>query len=155
MHILFEKIFQSKENPFTLCNDNNICLKKERPYILVSSTSFTPDEDFGLVLKAIDKIDKNIDRDFYLFITGKGPLKAKYEKEFAERNYLHFKVKFLWLKYEEYACLLGSADLGICVHYSSSGLDLPMKVVDMFGAALPVLAHNFETYCIYKNSRTC
>src|SRR5207244_4291556 len=43
----------------------------------------------------------------------------------------------------DYRDLLHRADIGLSMHRSSSGLDLAMKVVDLFGAGTPVCAFNY------------
>lgn len=116
-------------------------------YLLVSSTSWTEDEDFSILLMALKKIDdlmkiRKIDSSLgsnfriLMVITGSGPLKEMYMAQVAELDLEFVVIKTCWLEIEDYPCLLGSADLGICLHTSSSGLDLPMKIVDMFGCGL-------------------
>eukprot|EP00743_Colponemidia_sp_Colp-15_P003537 GILK01003816.1.p1 GENE.GILK01003816.1~~GILK01003816.1.p1 ORF type:complete len:573 (+),score=93.14 GILK01003816.1:165-1883(+) len=174
-----------------------LCLVEERPVLIISSTSWTEDEDFGVLLAAIEKcedlariyeavnrtekankimitdaeadpsctdlscelggdsdvdlVDEDEEDTDGLFppmlfiITGKGPQKEFYEKQISMRQekWEHAKVLTMWLSAEDYPKMLGSADLGVCLHTSSSGLDLPMKVVDMFGCGLPVCAVDY------------
>lgn len=116
--------------------------------LLVSSTSWTADEDFGLLLKALCSYSASATSshphlpELIVVITGKGPQKQQYLDEIKELqtgDALEMVIIYTdFLSFEDYALLLGSAALGISLHTSSSGVDLPMKVVDMFGAGLPV-----------------
>lgn len=114
-----------------------------RPVLLVSSTSWTADEDFGLLLEALKEYEDRAPSSaakLEVIVTGRGPMKSMYERQMAELTMKRVNIRTAWLEPEDYPLLLGVADLGISLHTSSSGVDLPMKAVDMFGAGLPVAA---------------
>lgn len=124
-----------------------------RTKLLVSSTSWTPDEDFNLLLEALCTHASSSENlpPILAIITGKGPQKQMYLDRIAslsEQSKLrNVTISTAWLTTEDYATLLACADLGVCLHMSSSGVDLPMKVVDMFGAGLPVVGYgNYESW---------
>ncbi|XP_057980369.1 UDP-glycosyltransferase TURAN isoform X2 [Malania oleifera] len=158
------------ETLFTTQVGSDIFLKPNRPALIVSSTSWTQDEDFGILLEAAVMYDRrvaailneddSISEDavwneicdgkqfpyprLLFIITGKGPEKEKYEGKIRRLHLKRVAFRTMWLSAEDYPLLLGSADLGVCLHTSSSGLDLPMKVVDMFGCGLPVCAVSYS-----------
>lgn len=102
-----------------------------------------------------------------MIVTGKGPDRDEYMKKVehlqsGEDGWQYVRCISKWLEAADYPILLGisqcrvvrkmlcspfyfagSADIGISLHSSSSGRDLPMKVVDMFGCGLPVCALDF------------
>lgn len=124
--------------------------------LIVSSTSWTADEDFSVLLDALSAYSAQATSKTNLpkilaIITGKGPLKEHYLSKIQamnqEKRLLNVIIQTAWLTPEDYATLLGAADLGVSLHTSSSGVDLPMKVVDMFGAGLPVVGWSkFEAW---------
>lgn len=137
-------------------------LANKNTKVLVSSTSWTPDEDFQLLLDALVEYVRDVvpagsangrRPPVLAVITGKGPQKAMYERKLAQlaaNGHLlpdQIAVRTAFLPMRDYARLLALADLGVCLHMSSSGVDLPMKVVDMFGAGLPVAAYSdYESF---------
>ncbi|KAH3860806.1 hypothetical protein DPMN_023730 [Dreissena polymorpha] len=130
------------ETAFTVANGNGEATNgdayylQKRPALLISSTSWTEYES---------SVEKSSDLPkIVCVITGKGPLKEHYSEVIRSQNWKNVSFCLPWLTPEDYPTLLGSADVGICLHKSSSGLDLPMKVVDMFGCGLPVCAINFN-----------
>ncbi|KAG8145466.1 hypothetical protein E2320_011996 [Naja naja] len=82
-----------------------------RPALLISSTSWTEDEDFSILLDALKEYERCVSNG---------------------------------AKLPSLVCVI----TGVCLHKSSSGLDLPMKVVDMFGCCLPVCAVYFQ--CLHE-----
>jgi hypothetical protein len=61
-------------------------------------------------------------------VTGKGPQRAAYVERMRRLDLQRVAFRTAWLEAADYPLLLGSADLGVCLHTSSSGFDLPMKV---------------------------
>lgn len=139
------------ETPFTVLRSDMSELRPDRPALLVSSTSWTADEDFSLLLTALDSYQEAVNAGrklpkLLVIITGKGALRRPFENAVATREGKRWQdicVRCHFLPAKDYPTLLGCADLGLSLHTSSSGRDLPMKVVDMFGCGVPVLAKGF------------
>jgi beta-1,4-mannosyltransferase len=120
--------------PFTITVGGDVREANDRPALVCSSTSWTPDEDFSILIDALRIYDSKAKRKLYVVITGKGPLKAQYMHEIDSMQMSNVVVKSVWLAQEDYPTLIGCCDLGVSLHTSSSGLDLPMKVVGMFSS---------------------
>ncbi|XP_041061881.1 chitobiosyldiphosphodolichol beta-mannosyltransferase isoform X2 [Carcharodon carcharias] len=144
-----------EQTAFTELNisTGNVTRIQGRPALLLSSTSWTEDEDFSILLKALEVYESFITNGITLpslvcAITGKGPQQEFYNRLIEKMHFKYVHICTLWLEAEDYPVLLGSGDLGVCLHKSTSGLDLPMKVVDMFGCCLPVCAVDFQ--CLHE-----
>jgi beta-1,4-mannosyltransferase len=130
---------------------------------IVCPTSWTEDEDFDLVIDAVVRLEDRIrgweaatpDRrfpDLVILVTGDGARRVQFERKFAGLPARRIQLRTRWLEPEEYPLVVGCADLGLCLHRSSSGLDIPMKVADLFGAGVPVCALDYGA-CLAERVR--
>ena len=147
-----------------VCRDVGFPLDSiDYPAIIVCSTSWTADEDLSILLDAARLCDETIrchvdepgNTSFphlLILITGRGPLRDQFERKMHGLSFRKIHLRTLWLTPEDYPLLLGSADLGLSCHRSSSGVDLPMKIADLFGAGVPVAALDYGP-CITEQVR--
>jgi len=93
-------------------------MRAERTALLISSTSWTADEDFGLLLEALEIYnrvasaeggEKGLPR-ILVMITGKGPLKDMYMDKIQrlQRTWDFVRCISAWLDTADYPLLLGS-----------------------------------------------
>ena len=130
---------------------------------IVCPTSWTEDEDFDLVIDAVPRLEERIRGweaatsgrrfpDIVILVTGDGARRAEFERRFAGLPARRVQLRARWLEPDDYPRVVGSADLGLCLHRSSSGLDIPMKVADLFGAGVPVCALDYGA-CLAERVR--
>jgi len=130
---------------------------------IVCPTSWTADEDFDLVIDAVRDLEDRIRGweagrssrrfpDLVILVTGEGQRRTEFERRFAGLPARRVQLRTRWLEPEDYPRIVGSADLGLCLHRSSSGVDIPMKVVDLFGAGVPVFALDYGA-CLAERVR--
>lgn len=117
-----------------------------RPALVVVPTGWTEDEDIGLLIDAARYLDRSItDRsddfpDVVIVATGRGPLRAHWQPRMEALDLRRVHLLTRWLAAEDYPAFLAAADVGVSLHRSASGVDLPMKIVDLLGAGVPVCA---------------
>ncbi len=115
-----------------------------RPAIAIAPGSWTLDEDVDLLLDAVATYDADeTARPLLVLLSGDGPRKPAYAERIRGLTLRRSRVGTIWVPYEDYPALLAHADVGISIHRSASGVDLPMKIADMIGAGLPVLALDY------------
>src|SRR5688500_5473138 len=92
-----------------------------RPPIVVCPTSWTPDEDFDLLLEALERAERRLTGNagrgdipaglstpaLAVFLTGRGAQREAFEQRAARRNFKAIAVKTLWLEPADYPTLVG------------------------------------------------
>jgi beta-1,4-mannosyltransferase len=130
---------------------------------IVCPTSWTEDEDFDVIIEAVPYLEERIRgweaagngrrfSDLVILVTGDGQRRGEFERRFAGLKARRVQLRARYLEPDDYPRVVGSADLGLCLHRSSSGLDIPMKVADLFGAGVPVCALDYGA-CLAERVR--
>ena len=150
----FTPIERAERERFRLALFARLGIRANTVGFIVCPTSWTEDEDFDVVIEAVMRLEERIRGweagdagrrfpDLVILVTGDGARRAEFERRFAGLPARRIQLRARFLEPEDYPRVVGSADLGLCLHRSSSGLDIPMKIADLFGAGVPVCALDY------------
>jgi beta-1,4-mannosyltransferase len=109
--------------------------------VVVCPLGWTEDDDVALLLDGLAMIQAASPMEIYL--TGDGPGRKTWKGRIEGFSRPGIVIRSGDLPEAEYRSLLRRATVGVSVHRSSSGLDLAMKVVDLFAACVPVAALDY------------
>lgn len=118
------------------------------PAIVLSPSSWTTDEHMLWLLDVADRLETLLaarlsDHQILIVASGNGPSRKVFEGRARARSHGRVHVVTAFVSSDAYPSLVASADVGVCLHQSSSGLDIPMKVLDFFGGGVPVCALDY------------
>jgi len=116
------------------------------PIVVVAPMGWTRDDDLPLLAEALRLLARRMaavpepHRALRLIVSGDGPLRAEWGARLRAMEGVAIRVETPDVAVTDYPSLLAASHLGLCVHRSSSGLDLPMKIVELQSVGVPVLA---------------
>jgi beta-1,4-mannosyltransferase len=109
--------------------------------LAVCPTSWGDDEDMHLLLEGLRRWDSQASPStlprLMVLLTGRGPLRAEFEQRLSQVSWRRVIPRTAFFDPADYRELLRAAHIGFSLHRSSSGVDLPMKIMDLFGARTP------------------
>lgn len=130
-----------------------LSLPPRRVALVVCSTSWQPDEDFDLLLEALERTERRLVEargpgeavapDLLMLMTGRGPLQREFEVRVERRALRRIAVRTMWLEPADYPIVVGMADAGVCLHQSASGRDLPTRLAEFRGCGVPLCVYDY------------
>jgi beta-1,4-mannosyltransferase len=118
------------------------------PLVVVAPMGWTRDDDLALLAHALRLLGERMDTDaghqrgLHLLVSGNGPLRPEWGPRLRALGTGGLRVDTPDVAPEEYPHLLASGHIGLSLHRSSSGLDLPMKILELRAVGVPVLTLN-------------
>lgn len=122
---------------------NGLALPRDMEHntaLAICPTSWTADEAMDLLIDGLQRWDSQPVLpllELLVLITGRGPQRELFEQRLSQISWRRVVVRTAFVDPAEYRHLLCAAHMGFCLHRSSSGVDLPMKIMDLIGARTP------------------
>lgn len=114
--------------------------------IVLSPSAWTIDDDFDLLIEAlriwdaalVARGEKALRALFVL--TGVGERRLEVEGVLAATPFVCIALRTAWFEPDDYPLALATADLGLSLHRSANGADVPIKLAELLGCGVPLCA---------------